>query len=169
MPPIPVPRAAVMPVPIRRGAMAARLFLWESFPWGRLLILPLLLWGMLDPGSGRPRCNVQGSQGGDMNMHRSHREWKFPGWCNYLCCFREPKWKHIYIYVLRNLYHAQNSSTCHNPFSHFLYSSLYLSIHRTVIYKPYLLFLLIKCNSISYTFFTENTHLTFFQKIWTVV
>ena len=54
--------------------------------------------------------------------------------------------------------------TFHKPFLHFLYSSLYLSIHRIAIYKPYFLFLLIKCNSISYTPFTENMHLTFFQK-----
>ena len=34
MPPTPVPRAAAMPVPIRRGAMTASLFLWENFPLG---------------------------------------------------------------------------------------------------------------------------------------
>ena len=41
---------------------------------GRLLVLPLLLWGMLDLGSGRPRCKVRESPGGDMNMHRSRRK-----------------------------------------------------------------------------------------------
>ena len=35
MPPIPVPRAAAMPVPIRSGAMTACFFLWESSPWGQ--------------------------------------------------------------------------------------------------------------------------------------
>ena len=75
MPPIPVPRAAALPVPIRSGAMTARFFFCGKVPLvGRLFVLSLLLSGMLDPESGRPRCKVQGGQGGDMNMHRSHRE-----------------------------------------------------------------------------------------------
>ena len=45
MPRISVSRAAAMPAPIRKEAMTARLFLWESFPSGqsRLFVLPLLL------------------------------------------------------------------------------------------------------------------------------
>ena len=34
MPPIPVPRAAALPVPIRRGAMTARFFPVGKFPLG---------------------------------------------------------------------------------------------------------------------------------------
>ena len=64
MHPVPGPRAAAMPVPIRMGAMTAHLFLWESSPGVDYLF----------SGSGRPRCKVQGGQGGDMNMHRSRRE-----------------------------------------------------------------------------------------------
>ena len=54
MPPIPVPRAAAMLVPIRRGALTAHLFLWESSPGVDYLF----------SGSGRPRCKVQGGSKG---------------------------------------------------------------------------------------------------------
>ena len=45
---------------------------------------------MLDPGSGRQRCKVQGGPGGGMNMHRSRRGRRVLDWRNYLCCSREP-------------------------------------------------------------------------------
>ena len=43
MPPIPVPMAAAMPVPIRRGAMTTCLFCGKVHLGGRLFVLSLLL------------------------------------------------------------------------------------------------------------------------------
>ena len=74
MPPIPVPRAAAMPVPIRTGAMTAHLFLWEISPWGSTICSTSSSLRNVWPGVRKTKMQGLGGPMGDMNMHRSHRE-----------------------------------------------------------------------------------------------
>ena len=56
------------------------------------------------------------------------------------------------------------SSTCHKTFLHFLYSSLYLPIQRTVTYKfRFTSFFLNRINSIPYTFLLKTEVLLSFS------
>ena len=91
MPPIPVPRAAAMPVPIRKGAMTVRLFLWEIFPWGQTICSTSSLRNVR-PGVRKTKIKVQGGSRGRHEYAQVPKRMKIPGWCNYLYCSREPKW-----------------------------------------------------------------------------